>query len=585
MEDIIKPKVSVVVPCYNVQDYIFDCLNSIVNQTLKELEIIIINDGSTDSTENIIKEFAKKDKRIIFINQKNFGLSYARNKGVEAASGEYISFVDSDDWITPDYLEKLYCASLRNNCDISCSSIIRKGKYKHKYRINIKKEEISAALEDKIKAVRVPFSCYVCGKLFKRELIQDEPFKNGAYFEDVLWLPNILKKAGKLVTVPGIAYYYRVNQNSIVKKNANKKKQRDSYIAKKFIVDFFEENNLVLAEKEKNITKSIKYFLNIPLLKLKEKNFLHTWYLFGFLPVFRYIDFDSHYIFKFFNIRISKRHKSEFEYQKAVKKGTTDKKRTPEIIVSLTSHPKRINFVYITLNTLLNQTLKPDRIVLYLAENEFINRENDLPKSLLSLKPLGVEIKWCPNLYSYKKLVPALKDFPGDIIVTADDDLYYDEDWLLNLYKTHLKYPDCVCAHRIVKMKINEQNKIESYPRDTHLEKKSDSPSFLYQPMGGAGCLYPPNCLYKDIFDSDKFLSLIKTHDDIYFWVMAVLKGTKTVPATGRTFEILPVEETVNSGLCKINNNKGFGMSPDNAFDIITKEYPQIIDIIKNSFC
>ena len=103
-----KIKVSIIVPVYNVEKYLKRCLDSITNQTLKELEIICINDGSTDNSLKILKQYAHKDKRISIINKQNEGLSVARNTGMEAASGEYIGFVDSDDWIDLDFYKKLY---------------------------------------------------------------------------------------------------------------------------------------------------------------------------------------------------------------------------------------------------------------------------------------------------------------------------------------------------------------------------------------------------------------------------------------------------------------------------------------------
>lgn len=104
-------KISVVVPVYNVEKYIGQCLDSILGQTLKDIEIICINDGSKDNTLEILKDYAQKDSRIILIDKENEGLSKARNQGTEIASGEYISFIDSDDWIDENYLEALYNAA------------------------------------------------------------------------------------------------------------------------------------------------------------------------------------------------------------------------------------------------------------------------------------------------------------------------------------------------------------------------------------------------------------------------------------------------------------------------------------------
>ena len=113
----IKYKVSIIIPCYNSKKYIERCLNSILKDKLKEKEIILINDGSTDNTLEIIEEYSKKNKDIKIINQKNKGQSISRNNGLKEAKGKYIAFVDSDDWVEKDYFYKLYNFAEKNNSD------------------------------------------------------------------------------------------------------------------------------------------------------------------------------------------------------------------------------------------------------------------------------------------------------------------------------------------------------------------------------------------------------------------------------------------------------------------------------------
>lgn len=119
------PKVSIIVPVYNVEKYLRKCIDSLVNQTLNDIEIICINDGSTDKSLKILKEYKNKDSRIILLNQENSGQSVARNRGIEIAKGEYLGFVDPDDWIDLDYYEKLYNAAIGTNADIATAGIIR----------------------------------------------------------------------------------------------------------------------------------------------------------------------------------------------------------------------------------------------------------------------------------------------------------------------------------------------------------------------------------------------------------------------------------------------------------------------------
>ena len=287
VDEIAQPKITVIVPCYNVEKYVIQCLETLVNQTFKNIEIICIDDGSTDCTNEILSRFCQHDKRIKIVTQQNSGVSVARNKGLMLAKGEYISFIDSDDWVDKNYFENLLSAIERNNCDIAAATIIRKRKYFQKNRVHYTKEIVYKTLQEKINICKIPQCCYIWNKLYKKELIGGTIFKEGVLFEDVLWLPQIIKKARNIVTVPNTQYYYRVRKNSIVKEITNKQKQLDSYNSKKYIIKFFKENNLELPHEYEHIIKKIIYVFNIPIFKIKEKENTETGILFGFIPIYK----------------------------------------------------------------------------------------------------------------------------------------------------------------------------------------------------------------------------------------------------------------------------------------------------------
>ena len=277
--------VSIIVPVYNVEKFLEKCLDSLINQTLKDIEIICVNDGSTDNSLNILKSFSEKDSRIIIINKQNEGPSVARNTGMKIAKGEYIGFVDSDDWVDLDFFEKLYNVAIKNNADISTASIIRWRKYNTKYKIKYSEEKTYTTLQDKMDCCNIPKICYVWNKLYKSTILKDEKFKSGVYFEDVIWLPYVIKKSNIIVTTPNTNYYYRVNKSSIVKKTS-KKKQQDNYLAKKQMIKFFKENNLKLGKRECTIVKYSKEIFKIPLFKIKERDNKIFYLLFDFIPIF-----------------------------------------------------------------------------------------------------------------------------------------------------------------------------------------------------------------------------------------------------------------------------------------------------------
>ena len=278
-------KVSIIVPVYNVEKFLEKCLDSLTNQTLKDIEIICVNDGSTDNSLNILKSFSEKDSRIIIINKQNEGPSVARNTGMKIAKGEYIGFVDSDDWVDLDFYEKLYNSTINNGADISTASIIRWRKHNTKYKIKYSEEKTYTNLQDKMDCCNIPKICYIWNKLYKSTILKDEKFKSGVYFEDVIWLPYVIKKSNIIVTTPNTNYYYRVNKSSIVKKTS-KKKQQDNYLAKKQMIKFFKENNLKLGKRERTLVKYSKEIFKIPLLKIKERDNKTFYLLFNLIPIF-----------------------------------------------------------------------------------------------------------------------------------------------------------------------------------------------------------------------------------------------------------------------------------------------------------
>lgn len=298
--------------------------------------------------------------------------------------------------------------------------------------------------------------------------------------------------------------------------------------------------------------------------------------------LFYFKDLDSHYIIKFFNIRFRIGHQCRFNYKKANEFGLNKILRPNNLIVSLTSIPDRINGVHYTINTLLRQSLKPDKIILWLANEEFPEGLENLPEELLSLRELGLEIEWCENLRSYKKIIPALEKYPDAIIVTADDDLYYEEDWLESLYNEYLKAPENIYTRRAARVKLcNNSFNIVSARKTNYTD--IEGASYFNQMLGGAGCLFPPGSLYKDIFDKENALSILPTHDDIYLWGMSVLNKTKICIVKGYKANLYVRENTQHCGLCKINN-KEKGVSPQDAYKILFNKYPQIAEILEEEY-
>lgn len=240
-------KISVIVPVYNVEKFLEKCLNSIVDQTFKDLEIICVNDGSPDNSIEILNRFAEKDSRIKIISQENAGLSAARNTGMQAANGDYISFVDSDDWLDLNFYEKLYEAAEKYDADIVAAGIKRVRSYKWKYHLKIDKEEVTDDLNRKFLLCDVPNKCYVWNKIYKLDKLKEAglDFEKGVCYEDRCFTANVLIRLNKIVVVPGTYYNYWTNSNSIVKTRSPKKIQ-DAQYTKDKMMSILKENNINL---------------------------------------------------------------------------------------------------------------------------------------------------------------------------------------------------------------------------------------------------------------------------------------------------------------------------------------------------
>ena len=199
-------------------------------------------------------------------------------------------------------------------------------------------------------------------------------------------------------------------------------------------------------------------------------------------------------------------------------------KRIEGLIVSLTSFPERIEEIKYAIYSLLDQTFLPEKIILWLAESQFPNEEQDLPKELLIFRNFGLVINWCEDIKSYKKLIPALEQYPDYYIVTADDDLYYHKKWLEKLWIEHKKYPKDLVCHYVFKISFSNKN-VLPYTQWRICRKREAS--FRIFCCSGGGILFHKKYLHEDIGRVDLFLDLSPHADDIWFYFMAVMNGTK----------------------------------------------------------
>lgn len=247
--------ISVIIPVYNNEQYLSRCIDSVINQTYKNLEIILVDDGSTDNSGKICDEYALKDNRIKVIHKENGGVSSARNVGLDIAKGEYIGFVDSDDYIEKDMYEFLYNLILNNNVDISCCNKFDFNNNKYLPDRSFPKEgllSLNEILQDKA------FGLHIVIKLFDKNLIKNIRFnENLTIGEDLLFCFDIIKRSKKTIFKNTAKYYYFNNTNSVIRKKVFKKQYLSVIDVHDYIIHYAKENNLLLAYK-----KFSKYKIN-----------------------------------------------------------------------------------------------------------------------------------------------------------------------------------------------------------------------------------------------------------------------------------------------------------------------------------
>ena len=213
-----NPMISVIVPIYNVEKYLARCVDSIVNQTYKNLEIILVDDGSPDRCPQMCDDYAEKDSRIKVVHKNNGGLSDARNAGMAVATGEYISFIDSDDYVSDDFFECLLDVMNKENSDIAECSVV---KFYEDNRFDEFSDDLSVKTYDTQDAMSAliaenPFHQHVWNKLYKTELVKDIPYAVGKLNEDEFWTYQVFGRANKVSKLNKTMYYYFQRNSSIM---------------------------------------------------------------------------------------------------------------------------------------------------------------------------------------------------------------------------------------------------------------------------------------------------------------------------------------------------------------------------------
>ena len=252
-----------------------------------------------------------------------------------------------------------------------------------------------------------------------------------------------------------------------------------------------------------------------------------------------------------------------------------------QIIVSLTSFPAAIPFAILAIKSVLNGSVLPNKVILYLTASQF--PAGKIPSELVELgKNVAFEVRFYEeNIRSYTKLIPALKDFPNDIIVTIDDDILYNKNMLRGLLHLHKKYPNAIVGHRVRHLKLNAPYRSWKRYKEHRYLLNSLKPKFANVQTGVGGVLYPPDSLDIKMLDFKIFMKMAPTVDDIWFWAAAVANGTKIAAIPFGEFKLNELKKPKEIGLFSVNGGVDNDVNRI-VLENILEKYPEIREKIES---
>lgn len=579
--------VSIIVPCYNSAPFLRQCINSILNQSFSSFQLILVDDGSTDDTLSILNAYKNIDSRIAVLSQKNQYAGVARNYGMSIATGKYLLFLDSDDFFEKTFVGKLYHAAEKYNSDIvicdgyyfntATGEIASPSVFLQHHNLPIKKAFSYKDIPDKI--LHITIDC-PWNKLFKREFIQRHnlTFQNTRSANDIFFVDSALLLASRISTVDERLIYYRKNVKTSLQAT-RAKEPLNFYQALTAVRSRIEHEPCYSAVRRSLLSLFIaacRFHLN----NAQDKSTFLTLYEFYKTTAFAEwaldISKDTDFVFSADKKWVGSVLRSSAEEYLCTHQSLPFLK--PSIIISLTSYPARISYVASVIESIKCQTVKPDKILLWLAESQFVNKEKDLPAELLAQIDEVAELRWCEDIRPHKKYYYAMQEYPDSILITIDDDIYYDNKLIESLLTSYLKYPYAVSATRAHLITF-EDGEIAPYKNWKREIDTVGVPSYALCATGVGGVLYPPHSLSKETFNLEAIKQTCLNADDLWLKVMEIISGVPVVVAR-KPCKLTYIDGSQETALWKQNDSLG---ANDPQFAAILDRYNQLggIDTVK----
>ena len=615
-----KCNVTTITPVYNTEDYLHRCIKSIINQKGVTIEIILIDDGSTDNSSAILDYYQQKDKRIKIIKKCNEGQGKARNLGIKIATGEYVYFIDSDDHLGENTLEKLYSTSIKNKLDL-CSPRVPEHYFE-------KPLEQIPCLPCKSQFIKL--------EIIKKYNIYQPDIRSG---QDGVFSNLLLAHSQRIgVNNEAIFHYTHAREGSTFKKYLSRPYDLQSIITKHldYINQHYDENNLWELNALRFFgfieSETIRNRLQPHIDKIEENTKINIYKLICKYTkkAFKYLDDDeknlltsslklfvfrdANYIlhndkilnsserikslsinqnFQKGNIKICKISNQKYIFNDNNKDKKTDSNEgeinniktkskididdlntkmkltiskidyaintlnnsniqikssimnirekqlvnsSSNIIVSLTTLSQRLSTVHFAIESILSQTIRPKKIVLWIDKNIEIRKY--ITKEISNLIERGLEVKYIKDLGPHTKLIYALNEYPNNPIVTIDDDIIYPINMLEKLIEIHREKPKAIISNWAREITFDTNGNVRGVRKGMLLtpplqesiieqpNKYIPKESILAFAYGTSGVLYPPNSFDNNVNNTKLFSELCPREDDIWFKAMSLLKGT-----------------------------------------------------------
>ena len=570
------PQLSFIIPVFNAAPFIGECLSSLCDQTLQDIEIICVDDRSDDSSLALLREYAGKDSRITVLAQtENAFPGGARNRGLSIAGGKYVWFIDSDDYIDRNAAEFLVrkMESLKNVDVLSfCGDSFTAAGGKNTpvsdgrvVKVWPKNRKLFLPEDNRRIPPRIEGPCW--SYISRRSYIGSFRFRENVTFEDADFTFDVLTSPCVFFELNYTPYHRRIRPDSLTGSGAR---------------------GLNTGNLQCRVTACDAISRIIIEKKLPDSHFAVRWArswmsfairLYADRPEVRTDELDE-------TVRSLQKTNAVFSAREIFGSPGLKSLLIPEVIVSFTSFPGRIKTVDTVVESLLAQTVPCDRIILYLAECEFA--ETEIPEQLISLSRNNdrFEIRFCEDLKPHKKYFYAMQDYPHAVIITVDDDVVYRDSLVEDLLNSYIRNPDAVSCNYGHTIRMNGPGTFCPYQSWQNAEKLIGFPSYLSISAGVGGVLYPPGSIPQSAFDAGVIRETCLLQDDLWLkWQQLKNEIKCVVLSPGNDFDY--IEDTQSRSLWNINR---FENGNDSAWkriiesdDGTTKSGRQILQILFES--